>query len=90
MAAINDMGVAAPRWLAAKLHAEFHKPGPQAKLADADGLIAHLKATLDGLQDAGVIANDAGFMILSPAQRLGSHATERKVVLTITPILEQA
>src|SRR5687767_4924015 len=58
MASIILRSRQAPRWAAASVLATFHVPGKSARTSDPDNLIAWLKATIDGLQDAGVFAND--------------------------------
>lgn len=72
-----------PRWSAASIEAEFYL-GRRGKQNDRDNLIAWLKATADGLEDAGVVADDAGFTWMPPRQVFGKDApVEKKVVLTI-------
>jgi Holliday junction resolvase RusA-like endonuclease len=68
----------------ATIQATFHL-GKRGKRHDSDNLIAWLKASIDGLQDAGVLADDSGVTWLPPAQVFGKSAGEDKmVVLTIT------
>lgn len=56
-----------------------------ARRNDPDSLIAWLKATFDGLQQANVLATDAYLTHLPPEQFTGKAANgERKLVLTIT------
>ena len=56
-----------------------------ARRNDADNLIAWLKATNDGLADAGIVDNDRGFIFMPPKQVTGKAAKgRREVVLTIT------
>lgn len=49
----------APRWAAATIQATFYVKTERRR--DADNLLASLKAAFDGLADAGVVQNDAGF-----------------------------
>ncbi len=85
--ALRHGGYGAPHWERASIKATFHKPGNQAKLSDQDGMIAWLKATADGLQDASIIANDSGLVWLPPVELLGEEAgKERKLVLVITKL----
>jgi Holliday junction resolvase RusA-like endonuclease len=71
-----------PRWTLAECQATFYLE----RRRDGDNLIAWLKATFDGLEDAGIVENDGNFIHLPPKQVTGKHANgERKVVLTITP-----
>lgn len=79
-------GYPRPMWKMATVEATFHKPGKRAKYADGTNLNASLKAAIDGLQDAGVIENDVGIILLPPHQLIGDAATERKVVLVITKV----
>ena len=78
---------AAPRFVRATILATFYKPGTQAKTMDSDGMVAWLKATADGLQDAQVIVNDSGLTWLPPKELLGAAAGgERKVVLLVSSL----
>lgn len=74
-----------PRWKTATIEATFYRHSKNARVADRDNLIGWLKASKDGLQDAGVIANDSGFTDLPPKQVLGKDADfdESMVVLVI-------
>lgn len=76
----------APRWKAATMHAMVHKPGNRSWRLDADGIVAWLKGTIDGFQDAQVIENDRHLVWESPEQILGDDAKERKVVITIASL----
>jgi Holliday junction resolvase RusA-like endonuclease len=70
-----------PRWKLAECQATFYLE----RRRDGDNLAAWLKATMDGLQDAGIVANDSGFIHLPPIQHTAKAANgERKVVLQIT------
>ena len=63
----------------ATVEAEFFLP----RRRDLDGLVAWLKAYLDGLQDGGILANDSGIVSLTATQTTG-RAAGRKLVLRIT------
>lgn len=63
-------------WKAATVQATFYLP----RSRDRDGLNSWLKASLDGLQDAGVIANDSGLTPLPPVQVTGKAARGRRGV----------
>lgn len=89
VAAMNELGVKPPRWTHATALATFHFPGNRAKPHDLDNLAAWAKATWDGLVTAGVLADDRGLVPLRPVQLIGKAATERKLVLIITPTQEQ-
>lgn len=69
-----------PRWLAATIQATFYT----AKKMDGDGLTVWPKNYYDGLQDAGIVANDVGLTHLPPLQVLDpKRSGERKVVLVV-------
>ena len=71
-----------PLWRLAECHATFYLE----RRRDGDNLIAWLKATFDGLEDAGIVENDGNFIHLPPTQITGKETKgERKVVLRITP-----
>jgi hypothetical protein len=77
---------AKPRWKVATIQATFYKPGAQARVADGDGLNSWLKATADGFQDAGIVANDSGFIWLPAREIFGRDAgTRPQVVITVQP-----
>ncbi len=82
---LRKLNAPPPLWLRAEVQATFHRPGKRAKRADADNCISSLKGCLDGLQDAGIVANDSGLTHLPPIQVIGDAATERKLVLVIRP-----
>lgn len=71
-----------PQWERAELQATFYLPDRRRR--DADNLAASLKAQLDGIADAGVVANDAGFTHLPP--RLLVDRENPRVELTIRPL----
>lgn len=65
----------------ASLHMHFYN----ARRTDNDNAIAACKPLLDGLQDAGVIDNDSGFIIHPPLQASGkASGGKRGLVLTVT------
>lgn len=66
---------------AATVKATFYMP----RRRDGDGLNSWLKPYLDGLADAGIVANDSAFTLLPPSQVTGKDAG-RKVVLRIEPL----
>jgi crossover junction endodeoxyribonuclease RusA len=66
-------------WERAQTEAVFHYP--TAHVRDGDGAASSLKAAWDGIADAGVIANDAGFTHLPP--RLLVDRENPRVVVTI-------
>ena len=57
-AKVFAMGIAGckPMWAKASLHTEWRFP--TARFWDADNCIASLKSYIDGLADAGLVAND--------------------------------
>ena len=66
-------------WKRCLIIPEFYMP----RRRDFDGLVAWLKATIDGLQDGGIVSNDSGVQVGGPIQHTGK-AAGRKLVLTIT------
>jgi Holliday junction resolvase RusA-like endonuclease len=91
LAALDALrGAVSPRWESAKIHATYWL-GSRGKKHDADNLIAWLKATVDGLQDAGILADDSGLTWLPPDQIYGKGTgTERTVVLVLEPLTRGA
>ena len=74
-----------PSWPAATIQATFHKPEARAKRSDRDGLNAWLKATIDGIVDAGLLDDDRGVQLQPAIELLGEQSDgERKVVLVVT------
>ena len=59
---------------------EFYMP----RTRDFDGLVAWLKAVIDGLQDGGIVRNDSGVKVSNPIQHTGK-AAGRRLVLEIWP-----
>lgn len=85
VAAIVLRGITPPRWKRATVQATFYRHHKNARRTDEDNLIAWLKASFDGLQDSGIVANDSGLTHLPPKQVLGKEAGgESRVVLVIT------
>lgn len=86
LAALQTAGMPKPRWQSAQIQATFYDAANTANIADEDNLIAWLKATVDGIADAGVLDNDRGLKWLPTKQYIRSSAAgERKVVLLLTP-----
>jgi hypothetical protein len=82
--AIALRGITPPRWQAASVQATFYRHQKNCRRADSDNLVGWLKASFDGLQDSGVIANDSGLTHLPPQQLLGKEADgSSRVVLVI-------
>jgi Holliday junction resolvase RusA-like endonuclease len=66
-------------WPLAVVEPTFHMP----RRMDEDNLIAWLKPVLDGLADAGIVANDSQLIVSRPVQMTGREAG-RGLWLTIT------
>lgn len=64
-------------WDEATIHMTFYLP----RQNDRDNLIAWMKSSFDGLQDAGIIVDDSGFHMGRVEQVV--QRKERKVVLMI-------
>lgn len=88
MAEMNEPGRPyKPRWPRVSCQATFYRGRPQDRASDASNLNGWLKASEDGLQDAGVFANDRDATWEPPRQRLGKEAGgETKVVITVRPV----
>lgn len=69
--AMEALGTARPMWAAAKVAITWESN--TMRHPDPDNIVASLKAAFDGLQDAGVVANDRGLW------------PERPVILTKRP-----
>ena len=79
--AVTDSG---PMWTAARIKATFWL-GTRGHKNDSDNLIGWLKASIDGLRDAGILADDDSVTWLPPEQKYGKGAgKERFVVLTVS------
>lgn len=72
-----------PKWNRATCQATFYLP----RRRDSDNLLAWLKSSFDGLEDAGIIANDRGLIHL-PVEQVTAKAANgrREVVITITSV----
>lgn len=68
-------------WKAATIQATFYLP----RRRDGDGLNSWLKATIDGLADAGYVKNDSAFTLLPPLQVTGKEVDFRLVLEITTP-----
>jgi len=53
-----------PFWARVRVRAVFHTR--TGRRQDADNLVAWLKSTFDGLEDAGIVANDRGLVCEPP------------------------
>lgn len=71
-------------WKRAKCQAHF----VVATKHDEDNLVHWLKATFDGLQDAGLIVNDSGLTHERPTQVSKRDKTKHGVTLTIEEVNE--
>jgi hypothetical protein len=74
-------GQPGPMWEKASVKVEAFFP--TARFPDPDNLIARLKATFDGVADAGVVANDRGLWPERPS--IAKDKANPRIVLTITP-----
>ena len=74
-----------PRWKRATLHAAWYfkpsKRGAKLREHDDDGLVSWIVPYRDGLQDAGIIANDSGLTHLP--HTVAIDAKHPRVVLTV-------
>lgn len=82
LAALASLGTRRPpRWKRAEIEATLYRSNPRCRRADGDNVIGWLKATFDGLQDAGIVANDCGFIHLPPVQVLGAEARTKNLLV---------
>ena len=86
MVLLKDWGDGGLPWKRASLRAVFYFPDKRGLKSDTDNLIASLKATADGIADAGVIENDRGFAWMTLAKCIDPETP--RVVLEITEIKE--
>lgn len=76
-----------PEWKAATVQVTFYRA--RGRKADADNLLAWLKATFDALQDLRIVSNDSGLTHLPPIQRNGKAAGGRdEIKVLIQPTAE--
>lgn len=71
----------APRWESADAHAVGYFPVSRKR--DGDNFIAALKGAFDGIQAAGIVANDHGLHHRQPG--FGVDKANPRVEITITP-----
>jgi len=70
-----------PGWKLAEVQTTWYL----ARANDRDNLVGFMKATLDGIADAGVVDNDRNFIPLPPVQITGKAAGKRReLVIVIT------
>jgi Holliday junction resolvase RusA-like endonuclease len=72
-------GSAAPMWKAATVRAAWYFKTKRNR--DLDGLVSWAKAAFDGLQDAGIVANDSGLTHLP--HNVYIDRDRSRVVLTV-------
>ena len=70
----------APRWDKARAQVTFYWPDKRRR--DADNAMASLKAVVDGIADAGIVANDSGIWPERPV--FETDARNPRVVITLT------
>lgn len=80
MAAMRKAGIKPPKWEAAEVRTVFYWPTRHRR--DRDNALASMKATMDGIADAGVVENDAGFIQHPPEMR--HDPADPRVEITIT------
>ena len=71
----NGIRFPPPRWSKAGIRATFYLRDRRGTDADQDNRIASLKATIDGIAEAGVVENDKGLVWASPPI---AHAIDAK------------
>lgn len=58
-ATLRALRIERPQWKRARVNVLAYL-GPRRRMPDPDNLLASLKAAIDGLQDAGIVADDRG------------------------------
>jgi len=80
--ALVAQGMARREWTTAELHMTWHMPDKRRR--DPDGLVASMKAAIDGLVDAGILADDDRLVIYPPT--ICVDRERPRVEVTICPI----
>lgn len=86
MSALASIGKSAPRWLAATVSVRVVRRTKRGRM-DHDNLVASLKAYIDGVCDAGLLANDRGLSWGAVEWIVAADEKER-VELTFVPTKE--
>ena len=87
MVDVGMNGPRGPKWPAASVRATFYVKDKRGMSADIDGRISSLKATMDGIADAGVVVNDRVLTWRAVEHRIDK--ANPRVELTITPLTEE-
>lgn len=82
MAAMREQGMKPPMWETAEAHVTFY--WPTAHRRDRDNAQRRMKPVWDGLQDAGVVEDDAGFIHYPPT--MSKDADNPRVEVTVEAI----
>lgn len=78
---LSDARMDAPRWKVATMSVVLFL-GPRNKQPDPDNIIASLKAYIDGLADAGIVANDKNLWPELPAIRRVERLPRVEITIT--------
>ena len=73
-------GNPAPRWVKASARITFY--WPDKRIRDPEGAMSSLKATWDGFQDAGIVANDSGIWPERPVYVYDDPNPRVEIILT--------
>lgn len=76
---LREKSVKPPKWETAELHVTFY--WPTAHRRDADNAWRRMKPVMDGLEDAGIIQDDAGFILYPPT--MTKDAANPRVEVTV-------
>ncbi len=85
-AALVDSNWARPKWIRAAVAPTFYFKDKRRR--DGDGANASLKAYIDGIADAGIVANDSGITLLPPVFKCDKE--KPRVVLSIVELKDPA
>lgn len=69
-----------PRWECAELRSTWYLPDRRRR--DPDNLIASMKAGIDGLRDADILADDRGLVIWPPVLRVDPERPRVEIEIT--------
>lgn len=86
--ALREQGMKPPKWETAEAHVTFY--WPTAHRRDRDNAQRRLKPVWDGLQDAGVVEDDAGLIHYPPTMSKDASNPRVEVVVKVQAASEVA
>ena len=81
--AMREAGIKPPQWDLAETRVTFY--WPTAHRRDADNAMRRMKPMRDGLEDAGVVADDAGLIHWPATMRKDADNPRAEITITPTP-----